>query len=179
MEVQAVPAGERERQVVKNLFAFYQYDLMAYLDDGPGSAVNRHGAIGGEEAHTHADAAAGLDVWWERPGVLFPFLIRVGEAPAGFALIAGRPHCTPERDFLMNDFFILPGYRRTGVGRQAAVQLFERFSGLWEVGQLPSNLPAVHFWTRVIADYTGGAYETGEVIELPGQIFRSPPPQHT
>jgi predicted acetyltransferase len=66
------------------------------------------------------------------------------------------------------------------VGRAAAVALFNRFPGRWEVAQLEANTAAQAFWRRVIGDYTGGDYTERWVDDDehrgPAQTFRSGPP---
>lgn len=49
--------------------------------------------------------------------------------------------------------------RRMGAGRTAALQLFRRFPGRWQVAQERGNQPATAFWRAVIAEFTGGRFE--------------------
>ena len=58
----------------------------------------------------------------------------------------------------MAQFFVLRKYRRRGVGRAAACELFSALPGRWQVGQMPLNLPAQAFWRRVIGACTGGRF---------------------
>ena len=76
----------------------------------------------------------------------------------------------------MAEFFVLRGERRRGIGRAAALALFERFGGRWEVAQLRDNGPARAFWRTVITEYTGGRYEERATDSpVPGvkQLFRA------
>jgi predicted acetyltransferase len=41
-------------------------------------------------------------------------------------------------------------YRGQGVGRRAAMELFQRFPGLWQVRQQQTNPHATGFWRSVI-----------------------------
>ena len=70
----------------------------------------------------------------------------------------------PERkpDFCLAEFFVTPRYRRMGVGREAAFMVFDRHRGKWQFQRHPRNLPSVHFWNRVVAEYTHGHYELVE-----------------
>ena len=56
------------------------------------------------------------------------------------------------------DFFVLRRYRRQGVGRTAAMLLFDRFPGAWEVSSGADNVPGHVFWRGVVDHYTGGHY---------------------
>jgi hypothetical protein len=78
--------GEDEARIVKNLWPLYQHDVSAF----DGAAPNRHGVFGSDATTTLAEHAASLDPWWEDPDALFPYLIVVDGAPAGFDLIAAR-----------------------------------------------------------------------------------------
>ncbi len=87
-------------------------------------------------------------------------IIRHAGKPAGFAIVAdhsqldGRPGV---HDVLQ--FFVLRGLRRLGVGRAAAIALFDRFPGPWEVRQIDTNPAAQAFWRKVVAEYSAGDYQ--------------------
>lgn len=151
--------SESDRDVIKNLYAFYRYDLMPFIGKGRGAHVNDFGTIGAQHDRTHEESARGDDVWWQKPGGLFAYLIRADELPAGFAMVALPPHATPGVDFRLNDFFVLNRLRGLGVGRQAAIQVFDRFQGVWELGWVPGNTVAALFWRSVVSHYTRGRFE--------------------
>ena len=94
-----------------------------------------------------------FDAYWTEPD-RYPFFIRVDGSPAGFALI--RLDEDGRND--MSEFFVMKGYRRSGVGSVAAKRLFDRFPGDWQVRQEPSNTAAQRFWRNVITRYTGGDF---------------------
>ena len=72
---------------------------------------------------------------------------------------------------MIAEFFVMRKYRRMGVGRTAAFAAFEQFPGHWEVSQIFQNLPAQHFWRKVIAEYTHGNYR--EVV-LDNEVWQGP-----
>jgi predicted acetyltransferase len=81
---------------------------------------------------------------------------------AGFALLR-RGTCFPERDVLGDDsgmmiteFFVMRKYRRQGIGKQVAPELFEHYPGRWEVAELPQNAARLAFWRKTIGEYTRG-----------------------
>ena len=89
-----------------------------------------------------------------------PFLLRVGDRLAGFALILEHSRLTGAHGvFDMAEFFVMRRYRRQGVGIAAAFAAFDRFKGPWEVRQRDENAAATAFWHRAIGDYTRGNYE--------------------
>ena len=75
----------------------------------------------------------------------------------GFALVAPAIVTRKEGSW-MEQFFILKRFRRSGVGRTLALHVFKSHPGPWEVGQLPSNLPAQAFWRKVISTVASGAF---------------------
>ena len=86
---------------------------------------------------------AWLDSYWvdsDRHAVVF----RVDGRPAGFAFV---------RDLdvtVMAEFFVMRGFRRGGLGREAARRLFARWPGPWRLTQLPTNPGATRFWESTI-----------------------------
>ena len=84
------------------------------------------------------------------------------EAPrAGFILVTrGSPASDDPEVFDVAEFFVLRRYRRFGVGRRAAILIWDRFPGRWIVRVSEGNRGAVPFWRNVIAEYTNaGAIE--------------------
>ena len=144
-DVSLQPAAREEQALLQNLMQLYSYDFSEVL-----------------EMHVRADGRfEEVDLtpyWvddWRRP-----FLLRVGDRLAGFALISERSKISGESGvFDMTEFFVLRGFRRRGVGHAAAFEAFDRFQGPWEVRQREENSGATTFWREVIDAYTHGAYE--------------------
>lgn len=89
------------------------------------------------------------------------FLVDVDGALGGFALVnthAVVEDWTPAR--AIAEFFVLPRYRRLGVGRRAAHATFHRFPGRCQVAQDTPNIAAQAFWRATVDTYTQGAFET-------------------
>lgn len=85
------------------------------------------------------------------------YLIREDETDRllGFAMVR---QLEDQRSFMIAEFMVVPKYRRNGVGKQAAIGCFERFRGSWEVSPAFGSEQALLFWTRIIDEYTDGAY---------------------
>ncbi len=167
MQIELYQPNPDDRPIIKNLFAFYRYDLMPFIDNDIGGRPNWFGAIGYVDVETVDQSVADVDLWWTKPGVLLPMLIRVDGIPAGFAMVARPPHAHRSVDFRMEDFFVLNRWRRSGVGRAAAAAVFERYPGRWEMGWLAKNVAADKFWRCVIASL-GTAAEDWTVENEPG-----------
>jgi predicted acetyltransferase len=96
--------------------------------------------------------------WFADSGA-HPFVILHEGRRAGFALVARPPAFPPTSiSFRMAEFFVVTDARRRGVGASAAVMLFNRFAGDWEVLEDEHNRPALQFWRRVIGQQTSGRY---------------------
>ena len=164
-------AGE-DPQVIKNLWPLYQHDLSEF----DGAVPNRHGIFNDDATTTLTQHAQSLDPWWADPKSLFPYLIVVDGAPAGFNLIAARPRLPKEipADFVVHEFFLLHAYRGTAVGEQAAIAGFDLHRGKWEVVTNPPNARAIAFWRRVIDRYTTGRFTEaqGDHVWGPRAAFR-------
>jgi len=87
---------------------------------------------------------------------------RVEGRLAGFVLVMHYNYFTGEHaadcPWVIAEFFVMRKYRRQGVGRAAAFQVFDRFPGRWEVAEITSNVGAQAFWRKVIGEYTGGDF---------------------
>lgn len=99
-----------------------------------------------------------LELYWSEPQRRFPFLVRCDGRVGGFVLVTRGSPVTDNPNVLdVAEFFVLRRYRRSGVGRRAAMLLWQRHPGAWIVRVSEGNRPAVPFWTRVIAEFSGGA----------------------
>ena len=138
-------AASHERGLLENLAQFYSYDFSEVLE----MHVGEDGRFGGVDLTPYW-----VDEWKH------PFLLRVDDKLAGFALISERSKITGKSGvFDMTEFFVLRRFRRHGVGRAAAFAAFDRFAGPWEVRQREENSSATAFWRRTIDEYTRGNYE--------------------
>ncbi len=140
-----ISATKRHRRVLRALFELYAHDFSPMT----GADVNAHGA------YTEEDFLMG---WWDDHANDFhPFLLKIGGHWAGFAWVEVGSYIAPgaARHWLMEEFFILRKYRGRGVGEWFATQLFDRFPGVWEVGEIHENKDAQAFWRKVIGRYAG------------------------
>jgi predicted acetyltransferase len=96
-----------------------------------------------------------LPKYWLDPGK-HPFLIKIEAHTAGFVLVQ-QTHSIPGGHLVWEiaEFFVLPKYRRRGIGTQVAHRVWKRFPGTWQVRVLEANDAAVHFWDQSILQFTG------------------------
>ena len=120
-----------------------------------------------------------LPLYWTEPEHRFPFVIRSAGRVAGFALVQ-RTSSTGNNPggYDVAEFFVLRRYRRSGVGRRAAVLLWNRLPGQWTVRVAEENHPALAFWSGAIAAYGNGAASESIVVRDARRwrifAFRSP-----
>lgn len=128
--VRIVPARADDKEILRQLLEFNAYEFSRYFDD---AELNEHGRFGYRY----------LDLYWTEPE-RHPFLIRANDHIAGMVLVrADSPRNIAE-------FLIMPSHRRSGVGIEAARQVFRQFMGSWSIHQVPRNDAAVAFWRRAI-----------------------------
>lgn len=127
--------------VLRNLFELYVHDFSEYvpIDLQPSGCF---------------DVPLG-DQWWARDDH-FPFFIRSNGKLSGFALARRGSRVAAAPDIMdVAEFFVVRGARRRGVGATAALALFGRFPGPWEIRIRRANPDALRFWARVTASWLG------------------------
>jgi predicted acetyltransferase len=140
-----------DKPVFRNLMQLYLYDFSEHDRRDP-------------DPHGLFDYGY-LDHYWTsdwRDDGWVPFLVRVEGRLAGFALKGGRGYSHLGRndtEHSITEFFVMRKWRGSGVGCRVAFELFDRFSGRWEVAQKRTNVVAQSFWRSVIGEYTGGDFE--------------------
>jgi predicted acetyltransferase len=73
-----------------------------------------------------------LQLYWNEPNVRHAFLIMADSHVAGFVLATrGSPASDTATDLDVAEFFVLRTYRRSGVGRRAAIALWDHTPGQW------------------------------------------------
>jgi predicted acetyltransferase len=146
--IELAPAEPHQLEALSNLYQLYLHDFSVYLRDDPLGQIGEDGLY---------DPGFEMADFFGTPGY-WPYLGRVDGRLAGFALVSGQVQHRAGPGRLIEDFFVLRCYRRGGVGRSMALQLFDTFRGYWEISQIASNEPAHAFWCKVIGEYTQGRY---------------------
>ncbi len=131
--------------LLSNLLALYMQDMSEIFPV----------AVGADGRFEYGN----LPLYWSEPHRRFAFLIRSGPQLAGFALATrGSPASDDPTVLDVAEFFVLPDWRRTGVGRQAAFLLWDRLPGQWVVRVSEANRTALPFWQAAVRQYTDGAF---------------------
>jgi len=144
-EVTLEAATAADLPLLSNLLELYIHDL---------SAAFPHVELGPDGRFGYPQ----LERYGAEPDRRFSFLIRCGGRLAGFALVTrGSPATEDPEVFDVAEFFVIRSYRRSGVGRRAAILLWNRLPGRWTVRVSEGNAGAIPFWAGVIAEVTKGA----------------------
>ncbi|HXU32588.1 MAG TPA: DinB family protein, partial [Thermoanaerobaculia bacterium] len=134
-----------DEATLANLLDLYAHDL----SDTFGLELGPDGRFGYEK----------LPLYWSESEGRFAFLIRQGTHLAGFALITqGSPGSDDPQAFDVAEFFVVRRHRRSGIGRQAAFLLWDRFPVRWIVRVAEGNQRGLRFWESVIREYSGGSF---------------------
>jgi predicted acetyltransferase len=144
MIVQIKEASIEQKPVLERLMQLYHYDF----SEIEGGDLNGDGLF--EYKY--------LDSYWTESG-RFPFLIYVNDKIAGFVLVNSHTYLQKKgKAKSIAEFFVMRKYRRQGIGKMVAFNIFDRFPGKWEVQQTKRNAVAQRFWRSIIGEYTGGNF---------------------
>ena len=144
MQVDIVKASLSDKPIIRNLMQLYLHDLTEYEP----IPLDSHGLFN----YNYLD-----HYWIEKER--FPFIFKVEDQLAGFALINQHSNSGKNIDYSIAEFFILKKYRLTGISKQAAVYLFDKFRGTWEIAVGKQNRPAQAFWRKIILDYKKDSFD--------------------
>ncbi len=163
MKIELVEVKESEKSVLRQMIELYEYDMSLYT----GQELNDFGYFG----------YSYLDHYWTEEN-RFPYFIRCNDVLCGFVLVNDYCYQLKNKDAkAIAEFFIMKKYRRSGIGRNIAFQIFDRFPGPWEVIQIPGNDISYDFWEDVIRQYTSGEYKKSIIDTTQGKrqviIFQS------
>ncbi|TMV43392.1 GNAT family N-acetyltransferase [Paenibacillus mesophilus] len=141
MEIAIDPIKEEELSVLNNLFEFAAYDLSEFSK----ANIKKTGLY--EPKINVADLY--------NDNNYYLYMVRAEEQLAGFVIVK---YMEEENLHYLNHFFILRKYRKQGIGRKVAEQVFDMFKGRWRVSEFDWNVSAQMFWRKVLERYTGGAF---------------------
>jgi predicted acetyltransferase len=145
MNFNLIKASREHISVFENLMQFYIYGFSEFV----ALDVNEDGLF---------EPYSSLREYWEEGNERFPYFIKEDEKHLGFVLI--RYITLSDRSyFSMAEFFIMRRYRKMGIGRSIAEQVFNLHKGQWEIYQRESNKPAQNFWNKIITENTNGRFK--------------------
>ncbi len=163
MEIQLVEILKEEKQELEQLLLAYfkEIDASKIINIAQGEIVDY----------------PYLDMYWTDENRT-AFFIRKNGSKIGFVLLNDWVVIKSfNAQKSIAEFYIHPNFRRQGIGRIVAFQLFKQYPCKWEIRQFPTNLPAVNFWRTTINEFTKGDYLEKEHLTedelLSVQLFKS------
>lgn len=163
LKIEVTAASLEQEPVLANLLELYLHDFSDFHD----LEIGPDGRFGNQY----------LDLYWTDPR-RFPFLIYVNLKLAGFVLVQSISQSDAAK-WDVAEFFVMRGFRRRATGTRAALDVFARFPGPWQVRVMQSNAPACAFWSRAVHAFAGDAvrldYATAHGKEWNVFSFHSPP----
>ena len=135
----------RQDKILRELLQFYQYDFSEI----------EGGHVGDDGRYHFVD----LTQFWALPDAR-AFLCQVDGKWAGFAMVCKGSFFPDSRNAnMVEEFFVMRGFRGRGIGMQMANRLFALIPGEWQFGQTPNNEPARKFWQQVVRQRSGEPIE--------------------
>ena len=140
VQIEVIPATPEQIPILANLIELYAHDFSEFHDLELGAD--------GRFGYKH------LPMYWGDPD-RHPFLVKVDGRLAGFVLAKRGSEVSGDEDVWdVAEFFIIRGYRRSGIGTEVAHEVWRRFPGKWEVRVMKTNDRAKEFWERAITRFT-------------------------
>ncbi|WP_346887891.1 GNAT family N-acetyltransferase [Clostridium sp. UBA1056] len=143
LDIELKRVNVEDKEILKNLLEKYDYEFSQWDNRD----VNKLGLYGYDY----------LDCYWTEEK-RWAYFIEVDGKLAGFIMVNNYPEAAEETDYSLAEFFVMYKYRRCGVGKLAAIRIFDMFHGKWQLKRHPKNIASVHFWNNVISEYTKGNY---------------------
>lgn len=94
-----------------------------------------------------------FDSYFENSNKIAFFIKEETNKLLGFVMISNNiENC-------INEFMIIPKYRRKKIGKKVAFECFNMYKGIWKVSPSYGSDLAYNFWDNVIKEYTNNNYE--------------------
>jgi predicted acetyltransferase len=156
--VELIQAGAQQQSVLKNLLQLYIHDFSELITQD----------IGDDGRYSYTN----LDLYWSDSSRL-PFLATFDSKLAGFALVTISELSGGGEAYDMAEFFVLRSLRHRGIGRELAEKIWLRFPGRWQIRVMANNVAAFHFWSSIIAKFTGrvAGFKSFEIDGRPWTLF--------
>lgn len=157
MKIETLIATAKNADIIRNLYPLYLYDLAEIY----GMLPNEYGVFEEGPIKTLKDQYNLQDAWFQKPGVLFPYIIFSDERPAGFALVGSDKYVPEGVDFHLYEFFLLRPFRGNNIAEIAVGQVFNRHHGKWTLytNHTDTNNRGQAFWNKAICNYTDEKFD--------------------
>jgi len=139
MEYTIKPAKIEEKEMIRRLIQPYLSELSRFPDENPDRKDEN-----GIYVYPY------LDAYWEEDS-RFPYLFYADKKLAGFALVV------QDKDiWIMCEFYVLPDFRRLGLGTACATEIFRKHPGEWIIGFNKQNTASRQLWKKLAQNMSHG-----------------------
>ncbi len=158
-EVKLEPVTIESKEKLKNLMSIYLHDLSEFASD---LKINEDGKFEYD----------GLELYFKSEDLKPFFITYYGEA-VGFVLLNTGRYIPEDRDYVVNELFLLKGFRKKGIANTAIKNLLETYRGKYEIAQISNNKLAVNFWKKFYENHSIKYTESREIIDsIEGNVQR-------
>ena len=91
-----------------------------------------------------------------------PLKLTKGKDWLGFAFINDYA-IIPTNTISIAEFYILPEYRKQGLGRYFANDILQKYNGKWEIRTQIYNKTANQFWDKLVSDFSKEDFKQDEI----------------
>lgn len=95
------------------------------------------------------------------------YILMADDIPLGFAFVKEYE----SKIYSMEEFYIIPEYRRKKVGLNMSIMIFNILKGKWKISVLSNNVVAYKYWKNVVNKYTNGNYKEEQSNDIKKYIF--------
>jgi predicted acetyltransferase len=146
MHIELEPAAPEEKLVLLRLMELYCYDYSEFLT----WPLSETALFCNEQRFEERWADTAID----------KYFLRVDGHLAGFVMVHHGSRLNEDLDTCdIEEFFVMRGYRRQGVGKTVARRVFDLHHGRWEVRVMTQNENAQAFWRSVLHEYSNGRFD--------------------
>jgi predicted acetyltransferase len=139
------PASKKEKPVIFRLLQPYVEELSHFPDDNP-DYKDENGIY----------PCAYLDSYWQENGK-YAYILYGDKKLAGFALVIKEGE-----NWEMAEFYVLPEFRRHGLGSACALDIFRKHPGEWRIGFNKHNEASRAIWQGLAERLSKRDIFTGE-----------------
>ncbi len=140
-----VAVGNKNRQTFDNLFNLYLHDLSEYSI----WVAERQGEDG-------IYLRGITDGYFDDETIVY--LMYYKEHLAGFICLSWGSKSKHKADYMLEEFFVLRPFRKTGFARKAVREIFRKYPGKYTLNVLKENVHAHRFWRKIIVS-TGADFK--------------------
>ena len=150
MKLELTRVKKNDKMLLKNLLELYENEPNDYEEINANENENK------PYEYKHLDRYFTWENW-------LAYFIMADGNHAGFVLISPDSVALDiPTDYSIYEFFVMPEYRRLGIGRFAVNSILDMYKGNWQLKRDPRDKNSVPFWNKVIDEYTNGNFEIKE-----------------